>query len=214
MPPGILERRLARRVSRFTTTSVNGDAPPNLFPALQLHAPGHSLPVDGLSDAVGEAGFSHNEADQQRLEEVIADCTESIRLDPENSRQYLERAEARTSFDCYEEAVVDYNRAIQFDSCNAAAYIGRCPAKSELERHEEAIADYDQAVRLDQDAASASGNWRTRGRAVLPAQSGHIAHDTPLSPGYDPRRQARSPFRVLALRPSLLAQPSTWPLTT
>ena len=142
----------------FTAASVNGDARSNLSPAPQLHPPGDSLPLDGLSDAVSEADFSPNEADQQRLEEVIADCTESFRLDPGNSRLYLKRAEARTSLDCYEEAVVDYNRAIHLDSCNAAADTGRCRAKSELGRHDEAIADYDQVVRLNQGAASASGD--------------------------------------------------------
>ena len=136
---------------------MNAEAWSNLAPALQLHPPGHSLPLDGPRNAVGEASVSPNEADQQRLEEVIADCTESIRLDPKNSRLYLERAEARTSLDCYEEAVADYDRAIQFDSGSATAYLGRCRAKSELGSHEEAIDVYDQAVRLDHHAASASG---------------------------------------------------------
>lgn len=118
-------------------------------------SPGHSLPLDGLCNAVGEASFGPNEADPQRLEEVIADCTESIRLNPRNSGLYLERSEARTSLDRYEEALADYDRAIQFDPDNAAAYLGRCHAKSELGRHEEAISDYDQALHLDPDAASA-----------------------------------------------------------
>ena len=140
------------------TASVNGDTRSSLAPAPRPHSSGHSLALDGLSNAVGGAGPGPNDADLQRFEEAIADCTEAIRLDPDNSRLYLERAEARTSLDHYEGAVADYDRAIQFDPENAAAYLGRCRAKSELGLHEKAIADDDQAVRLDEDAESASGD--------------------------------------------------------
>ena len=104
------------------------------------------------------AGLALDDADLDRLEETIADCTEAIRLDPDSPRLYLERAEADSKLDRFEEAVADYDRAIGLDSDNAAAYLGRCHAKSELGKHEEAIEDYDQAVDLDPASASVSGD--------------------------------------------------------
>ena len=112
----------------------------------------------GNGSTIGTSAPNTDEVELQRLEEVIADYTEAIRLTPDNSRLYLERAAARSTLDRYEEALADYDRAIQFDPDNAAAYLGRCHAKSELGRHEEAISDYDQAVHFDPDVASAFGD--------------------------------------------------------
>ena len=132
----------------ITTASANGNARTNLAAVSKPRPPGNS-------STIGEAARGTNEVELQRLEEVIADCTEAIRLTPDNSRLYLERAIARSSLDRYEEALADYDRAIQFAPDNAAAYLGRCGVKSELGRHEEAISDYDQALHLDPDATSA-----------------------------------------------------------
>ena len=115
-----------------------------------------STSIDGPASPADPTGIDPDNADLQRLEDVIADCTEAIRLDPGNSRLYLERAGAHSRLDRYEEGVADYDRAISLDPDCAAAYLGRCHAKSELGRHEEAIEDYDHAVHLDPDSASAT----------------------------------------------------------
>lgn len=128
--------------------SANGNARANLAAVPQPLPPGNSR-------TIGAAAPGTDEIELQRLGELIADCTEAIRLTPDNSRLYLERAAARSNLDRYEDALADYDRAIQFDPDNAAAYLGRCHARSELGRHEEAISDYDQALHLDPDAASA-----------------------------------------------------------
>ena len=99
-----------------------------------------------------------DDADLDRLEEAIADCTEAIRLDPDSAQLYLERAGAHSRLNRYEEAVADYDTAISLDPGHAAAYLGRCHAKSELGRHEEAIEDYDHAVQLDPASASATAD--------------------------------------------------------
>ena len=132
----------------ITTASANGNARPNLAAVSKPLPPGNSSTIGGAAPGT-------DEVELQRLEEVIADCTEAIRFTPDNSRLYLERAAARSTLDRYAEALADYERAIQFDPDNAAAYLGRCHAKSELGRHEEAISDYDQALHLDPGAASA-----------------------------------------------------------
>ena len=95
--------------------------------------------------------------DLQRCEDVAADCTEAIRLDPENPRLYFERGNARSGLGRFEQAVADYDRALALDPDNVAAHLGRCRANSELGRHEEAIEDYERLVSLDPDAAGEVG---------------------------------------------------------
>ena len=149
--PLILPVAEGLNANSIATAHANGKARANLVAVPQPLAPGNS-------STVGGAAPGPDDVDLERLQEVIADCTEAIRLTPDNARLYLERAAARSTLDCYEEALADYDRAIQFDPYNVAAYLGRSRAKSELGRHEEAISDYDQAVHLDPDAASAVGD--------------------------------------------------------
>ena len=65
------------------------------------------------------------EADRQRNEEIVADCTEAIRLHPDSARLYVERGDAWSWLERYKEAVADYDRAIGLDADNAAAYFKR-----------------------------------------------------------------------------------------
>ena len=107
---------------------------------------------DSRPDSPGDA-----EADRERWEDVIADCTVAIRLHPGSVRLYVERGDALSSLGRYEEAIADYDRAIGLDADNAAAYFKRCLAKSELGLHVEAIEDYDELMRLDPRAMCAIG---------------------------------------------------------
>ena len=132
--------------------SFRGSSP--TLPGLKVFR--HPPSPDDDGNPAGDAGLGLDDADLHRLEETIADCTEAIRLDPDSSRLYLERARAYSHVERYEEAVADYDRAIGLDPNHAAAYLGRCHARSELGRHEEAIEDYDHAVHLDPASASAS----------------------------------------------------------
>lgn len=162
-PPGKALRPLPLLVSPRLEADPDGPAKANgnssASPIAEpgLHAYRRALPLDGPGSAASPADIGSDTAELQRIEEAIADCTETIRLDPGNPRLYLERADARSRLDCYEEAIADYDRAIALDPDSVAAYLGRCHAKSELGRHEEAIEDYDHAVHLDPDSASASG---------------------------------------------------------
>ena len=109
-----------------------------------LHRPDRSTPdpKSGVDDA-----------ELQRYKEVIADCTEAIRLSPDESKLYLERGNAFSGMQFYEDAIADYDRAISLDPGNVAAYLGRCRAKSELGLHDEALEDYEHIVSLDPDLA-------------------------------------------------------------
>ena len=97
------------------------------------------------------------DADQQRCEDVIADCTAAIRRHAGSGRLCIERGDAWSWLGRYEEAIADYDKAIGLDADNAAAYFRRCLAKSELGLHVEAIEDYDELMRLDPQAMCTSG---------------------------------------------------------
>ena len=140
-----------------TRASANGSVLRSSPTPLGLQVFRNPLSSDDRGRAAGRTALGLDEAGLDRLEDTIADCTEAIRLDPDNPRLYLERAGTHSRLDRYEEAVADYDRAIRVDPDLAAAYRGRCHAKSELRRHEEAIEDYDHAVHLDPASASAEG---------------------------------------------------------
>ena len=97
------------------------------------------------------------DAEVQRREEVVADCTEDIRRAPDDPRLYLERGNALSGLQRYEAAVADYDRAILLDPDNAAVYLARCQARSELGLHDQALEDYERIVRLDPDLAGSPG---------------------------------------------------------
>ena len=96
------------------------------------------------------------DAEVQRCEEVVADCTEALRRAPDDPRLYLERGNALSGLQRYEAAVADYDRAILLDPDNAAVYLARCQARSELGLHDQALEDYERIVRLDPDLAGSA----------------------------------------------------------
>ena len=141
-----------------TTVRANGSFRETFPTPPRLHVFRYPLSPDDRGSPAAGASSGLDHAELHRLEETIADCTEAIRLDPDTSRLYLERAGALSGLDRYEEAVADYNRAIGLYPDDAAAYLGRCHAKSELGRHEEAIEDYDHAIHLAPSSVTASGD--------------------------------------------------------
>ena len=149
LPPSPLLVYAGREAEPGTGASAYGSSRGSSLTPPRLQVFRHPLLTDNRGSLAGQAGLGLEDTDLRRLEETIADCTQAIRLDPDSTRLYLERAGARASLDRYEEAVADYDRAIRLGPDSAAAYLGRCHAKSELGLHEEAIEDYDHAVRLD-----------------------------------------------------------------
>ena len=168
-----------RPFSRILRPSVEGDAGPspgdggaNGSPAGLWASNGHRAghgPVDEPGPRSGsvlrlrsdggtpDLDREGEDSELKRYEEVVADCTEAIRLSPDDPRLYLERGNALSGLRIYEAALADYDRVVLHDPDNAAAYIGRCQAKSELGLHDEALEDYEHIVRLDPDLAGSPG---------------------------------------------------------
>lgn len=80
---------------------------------------------------------------------AIARYNASLKLNPDITHAYVNRAVAKTFLEQYDEAIVDCNTAIRFDLNSETAYINRGNAKQDLKRYNEAIADYDAAIILN-----------------------------------------------------------------
>ena len=101
-----------------TRASANGSFRKGSPTTLGLQVFRYPFSSDNRGSAAGQTGLGLDEADLGRLEETIADCTEAIRLDPDNPRLYLERAGVHSKLDRYEEAVEDYDRAVHLDTAS------------------------------------------------------------------------------------------------
>jgi tetratricopeptide (TPR) repeat protein len=104
-----------------------------------------------------------------RLDDAIAACTQSLRLDPQDADAYDARALALDAKDDSPHerlAVEDVNRAIEI-SPTAWAYAERCELKIELNEYASAGPDCDQSLQMN---PSSGWTWYQRGRVALQAQ--------------------------------------------
>lgn len=84
--------------------------------------------------------------------QAIADLDRAIKLDPQSSYAYTQRAGARQQSPTKEassQILADADRAIELDPSNSLAYIIRGNEHAAQHDHHAALADYDQAARLN-----------------------------------------------------------------
>jgi tetratricopeptide (TPR) repeat protein len=107
--------------------------------------------------------------DRGEIDKAIADYTEAIRLDPDNSLAHLNRGIARVQNEQYAEAIPDLDQAIrmepgfaqEYKSLLADAFVHRGADRQNLGRDEQAIADYTEALRINPENVYA---YLNRGR--------------------------------------------------
>ena len=99
----------------------------------------------------------HDKADHDR---AIADYSESIRLNQQNSVAYRMRGNSYNFRREYDRALTDLNEAIRLDPKNSGAYNHRGYAYHSKGEYNRAIAAYDEAIRIDPKYADA---YRSRG---------------------------------------------------
>src|SRR5262245_39600451 len=61
-------------------------------------------------------------------DQTIAECSEAIRVDPQDSIAYVKRGAAWSCKGEYDKAIVDHSEAIRLDPQYAKAYYSRAPA--------------------------------------------------------------------------------------
>ena len=108
------------------------------------------------------------------FDRVIADCSESIRLDPNDAEAYCTRSLAYVENGDFDNAVADCTAAIRLDAKNAKAYNNRGLAYAKKGNLDKAIADFSKAVRLNPKYADAYHNrsvaYREKGDLVKSAE--------------------------------------------
>ncbi|NVO12688.1 MAG: tetratricopeptide repeat protein [Rhodoplanes sp.] len=125
-------------------------------------------------------------------ERAIGSYTDAVRIDPQDARALLARAEAKINLERFDEAKVDYNRALRSalrgPTDRFYAYLGRGYAAMVLQDYDAAVADFDSALEIDDKAFNAIV-WRAyanerRGRTDL------AIVDYERAVAYDPADQA------------------------
>lgn len=97
--------------------------------------------------------IDEHEIERRTLKTAIDDYDEAIRLDPNETRYYSQRASLNGKLGRFEAAIDDYDEVIRRVPDDANHYYGRGHAKQQLGQYEAAIADYDEAIRLDRNNA-------------------------------------------------------------
>ena len=95
-------------------------------------------------------GREDNDYDQ-----LLADFTEAIRLDPKDAAAYYNRGTAYSHMGSYGLAVADFTEALRLNPTCGRAYHNRGFAQTARKEYELAIADYSAALRLDPNDAIA-----------------------------------------------------------
>src|SRR5262249_13311925 len=102
------------------------------------------------------------------LKGALADFDKAIKLDPNDSVAYYNRAYAKRLSKNFKGALADYNRVIELDAQNADAYYNRGNVKAmNLNDPTGAIADYDRAIEINPENSHAYYN-----RAVSKKEKG------------------------------------------
>ena len=83
------------------------------------------------------------------FDNAIADFSQTIRIDPKNSRAYDSRGNSYVRKGEYDRGIADENEALRIDPKNAYAYVNRGTAYLEKGDDDQAFADYDRAILMD-----------------------------------------------------------------
>jgi len=92
------------------------------------------------------------------INRAIEDFSQAIRLDPNNTNAYGERAGAFSTIGEYARAIADFDQAIRLSPNNTGVLNNRGVTYKTMGNLDLAIADYNEAIRLDPNYASAFGN--------------------------------------------------------
>jgi len=84
-------------------------------------------------------------------QKTIADCTEKIKVDPNNIEAYIERGDAYVNENQDEKAIDDLTKAIELGSKSSSVFFQRGCSFFSLEKFENAIEDLSMAITINPD---------------------------------------------------------------
>lgn len=121
---------------------------------------GGKLTKDKLATAYRNRCSVHTQRNESDL--AIADCTQSIAIDPGNAYAYAQRGDAYCYKRDIDRCVADYDQAMRIAPDDAAFPSLRGVARGDAGDADGAIADFTKAIELDPEVAS---NYARRGGA-------------------------------------------------
>ncbi len=105
------------------------------------------LAADATADGYIRRGYANKLQDQ--FEKAIADFTEAIKLEPEDTSVWSHRADAYSENKEPDKAIADFTKAIDIDGEYGYGYIGRGNALVEKKEYDKAMKDFDKALDLN-----------------------------------------------------------------
>jgi tetratricopeptide (TPR) repeat protein len=125
-----------------------------------------------------ERGFAFQMTDN--FDEAIRCYSESIRLQPNDSFSFMNRASSYIFKGDFNFAIADNTEAIKLEPNNANFYISRGVAHIGSGNPDEAIADYNQAIRIDPNSGAAYFNRGTAREAKNDLQGALTDYDSAI----------------------------------
>lgn len=104
------------------------------------------------------------------LEGALSDMNEAIRLQPQFTGFFINRAYLRYRLDDYSGAMADFDYAVQLEPDNTTAIFNRGLLRAEVRDDNRAIEDFSKVIKLNQKDYKALYN-----RAILYRQTGNLA---------------------------------------
>jgi tetratricopeptide (TPR) repeat protein len=96
--------------------------------------------------------------ERQESDKAIEDCSQAIRLNPNDATAFSNRAVAYQRKGQYDRAIEDWDQPIRLNPNSADALNNRGVAYQRKGQYDRSIEDFDQAIRIDPYSAMAFGN--------------------------------------------------------
>jgi len=118
--------------------------------------PAESAPIK--NSAIDFLNHGVDKAERGNFRGAIADFNQAIKLNPNWSAAYYNRALAHYDLGDKQAAIADFNQTIKLNPNDANAYVNLGSARYDLGDKQAAIADFNQAIKLNPNLADAYDN--------------------------------------------------------
>src|SRR5713226_1767433 len=96
-----------------------------------------------------QISYALEEFEAERIGEILSDCNQAIRDDPENPLFYQIKGDLFLRAKSYEKAFDSFNQAVVLKPAYAIGYIGKGRSLVGMKKYQEALKAFDWAIQLD-----------------------------------------------------------------
>ena len=101
------------------------------------------------TNAHWQLSYALEEFEEKRVEEILLDCNQAIRDDPENPLFYQLKGDLYLHRKSYEKAFDSFNQAISIKPAHAINYIGKGRSLLGMKEYTKALNEFERAIQLD-----------------------------------------------------------------